>query len=318
MEVPVSGRDAEPDKLFDECMERDGAQLFGMDDLNQNDGEEIKQSRKSRRKIGCLPCAVPKAWKRAAQRMRGGGAMSKKEVGQSLAAAMLATLNYQHGGKRRVKAPDVEGLPETEPQRRQQRFLLRRAQEHLRRVGEAPLITAGSTRSAQTVTNELDELARAVTEANSDYGIYPHKSAAATARAGGARASKSARASESLAAPTEQKPRGARKRTVAMAIEANRVAFPDASTGGVFSLERYLPPGTSGEVGMREGFCRPELLVETEESAPKRRRTARIHASDSQFLETLVKMDTGGMLELERVQYFRDAGESCGYIQLHN
>ena len=70
--------------------------------------------------------------------------MSKKEVGQSLAAAMLATLNYQHGGKRRVKAPDVEGLPETEPQRRQQRFLLRRAQEHLRRVGEAPLITAGS------------------------------------------------------------------------------------------------------------------------------------------------------------------------------
>ena len=32
-----------------------------------------------------------------------------------ITAAMLATLNYQHGGKRRVKAPDVEGLPETEP-----------------------------------------------------------------------------------------------------------------------------------------------------------------------------------------------------------
>ena len=278
----------------------------------------MKQSRKSRRKIGCLPCAVPKAWKRAAQRMRGGGAMSKKEVGQSLAAAMLATLNYQHGGKRRVKAPDVEGLPETEPQRRQQRFLLRRAQEHLRRVGEAPPITAGSTRSAQTVTMELDELARAVTEANSDYGIYPRKSASDTARAGGAHPSKSTRASESLAAPSEQKLRRARKRSVAIAIEADRVAFPDASTGGVFSLERYLPPGVSGEVGMREGFCRPELLVKAEESAPKRRRTARIHASDSQFLETLVKMDTGGMLELERVQYFRDAGESCGYIQLHN
>jgi len=67
MEVPVSGRDEEPDKLFDECMERDGAQLFGMDDLEQNE-EGIKQSRKSR-KIGCLPCAVPQAWKRAAQRM---------------------------------------------------------------------------------------------------------------------------------------------------------------------------------------------------------------------------------------------------------
>ena len=66
---------------------------------------------------------------------------------------------------------------------------------------------------------------------------------------------------------------------------------------------------------MREGFCRPELLVKAEESAPKRRRTARIHASGSQFQKTLVKMDTGGMLELERVQYFRDAGESRGYIQ---
>ena len=69
MEVPVSGRDEEPDKLFDERMERGGAQLFGMDDLEQNEGEEMKESRKSRRKIGCLPCAVPKAWKRAAQRM---------------------------------------------------------------------------------------------------------------------------------------------------------------------------------------------------------------------------------------------------------
>ena len=163
MEVPVSGRDEGPDELFDERMERDGAQLFGMDDWNQNEGEEIKQSRKSRRKIGCLPCAVPKAWKRAAQRMRGGGAMSTKEVRQPLAAAMLATLNYQHGGKRRLRASDVEGQLETEPQRRQQRYLLGRAQKHLRRVGEAPPITAGSTRSAQTVTSELDELARAVT-----------------------------------------------------------------------------------------------------------------------------------------------------------
>ena len=41
MEVPVSGRDEGPDELFDERMERDGAQLFGMDDLNQNEGEEI-------------------------------------------------------------------------------------------------------------------------------------------------------------------------------------------------------------------------------------------------------------------------------------
>ena len=99
-------------------------------------------------------------------------------------------------------------------------------------------------------------------------GTYPE-----TARAGGAHASKSARASESLVAPSEQKPRGARKRTVAMAIMASRVVFPDASTGGVFSLERYLPPGTSGDAGMREGFCRPELLVGPKESAPKRRRT---------------------------------------------
>ena len=131
MEVQVSGRGEEPDKLSDERMERDGAQLFGMDGLEQVEGEEMKQSRK-RRRIGCLPCAVPRAWKRAAQKMQGSGAMSTKEVRQPLAAAMLATLNYQHGGKRRLRASDVEGQPETEPQRRKQRYLLRRAQEHLR------------------------------------------------------------------------------------------------------------------------------------------------------------------------------------------